>query len=90
MWQRRQLRQTIISTGCVGALFGVLPVLALLASSLEHQHHSNHSRPLIAQALELGLLFFGCILFCVIIFGLLPMAVQYCFVWMVRRWTGRA
>ena len=90
MWQRRQLRQTIISTGCVGALFGILPLLALLVSSVEHQHLPSHSRPLMAQALDLGLLFAGSVLFCIITFGLVPMAVQYCFIWMVRRWTGRA
>jgi hypothetical protein len=90
MWQRRQLRQTIISTGCVGALFGILPILGLLASRSELQHLPSHSRPLFAQAIDLGLLFVGSVLFCIIVFGLLPMAVQYVFIWMVRRWSGRA
>lgn len=90
MWQREQLRQTIISTGCVGALFGILPVLGLLAFRSEYQRFPTYSRPLIAQALDVGVLFFGSVLFCVVVFGLLPMALQYCFIWVVRRWTGRA
>jgi len=90
MWQREQLRQTIISTSCVGALFGILPVLGLFAFRSEYQRFPTYSRPLIAQALDVGFLFIGSVLFCVVVFGLLPMALQYCFIWVVRCWTGRA
>lgn len=90
MWQREQLRQTIISTGSVGALFGILPVLGLLAFRSEYQRFPSCSRPLIAQVFDVGLLFFGSVLFCIVVFGLLPMALQYCFIRVVRRWTGRS
>ena len=90
MWQREQLRQTVISTGCVGALFGILPALGLFAFRSEYQRLPSYSRPLIAQALDVGLLFIGSVLFCVFVFGLLPMALQYFFIWVVRRWAGRA
>jgi len=90
MWQREQLRQTIISTGSVGALFGILPVLGLLAFRSEYQRFPSCSRSLVAQVFDAGLLFFGSVLFCIVVFGLLPMALQYCFIRVVRRWTGGA
>jgi hypothetical protein len=41
------------------------------------------------MSLDLGLIFFGCIAFCILCFGLVPMALQHGFVYIVRRWTGR-
>lgn len=90
MWQRDQLRQTIISTGCVGAVFGFLPVLGLIVFRSEYGRVATHSRSLITQAFDLGFLFIGSVLFCIVFFGLLPMAFQYGFIWVVRRWTGRS
>ena len=90
MWQRRQLKQTIISTGAVGAVFGALPTLGLIAFRSDYGATSAQARPLVLQALDLGFVFFGSIAFCIAVFGLLPMALQYAFVWLVRRWTGRA
>ena len=70
-------------------MFGALPLLGLIVFGSAHTHARAPSQPLIYQAIDLGLLFFGCVLFCIVIFGLLPMALQYGFVWLVRRWTGR-
>ena len=83
-------RQTIIGTGVVGAVFGAMPVLALLFSAFTHGLGSEPSRSLLAMSLDLGLIFFGCIAFCILCFGLVPMALQHGFVYIVRRWTGRA
>ena len=87
---KAQFRQTIISTGAVGAVFGIVPVLGLLAFRSDYSHIPGQSRPLFAMAIDLGLMFFASIAFCILFFGLLPMAVQQGFVWLVRRWTGRA
>ena len=89
MWQRNQLKQTIISTGCIGAMFGALPVLGLMVFRSDYTHATAPSRTFIYQAVDLSLLFFGCVLFCIVVFGLLPMSLQYGFIWLVRRWTGR-
>ena len=89
MWQRSQLKQTIISTGCIGAMFGALPLLGLIVFRSAHIHAMPPFQPLIYQAIDLVLMFFGCVLFCIVVFGLLPMSLQYGFVWLVRRWTGR-
>lgn len=86
---RRQLRQTIISTGVVGAIFGLVPVLAIVAFESEYGRHAASARPLLAQAFDLGLVLLGGIAFCIVFFGLVPMAIQHVFVWLVRRWTGR-
>jgi hypothetical protein len=88
MWQRRQLRETIISTGVVGAVIGALPALSLVASRSEYAHPAAQVRPLVLLAMDVGLVFLGSIAFCIVVFGLLPMALQYAFVWCVRRWTG--
>ena len=87
---KAQFRQTIIGTGVVGAVFGAMPVLALLFSAFTHGLGSEPSRSLLAMSLDLGLIFFGCIAFCILCFGLVPMALQHGFVYIVRRWTGRA
>ena len=87
---KAQFRQTIISTGVVGAVFGAVPVLVLLVSFFTHGRTPAPSRPLLAMSLDLGLIFIGCMAFCILFFGLVPMAVQHAFVYVVRRWTGRA
>ncbi len=89
MIDKAQLRQTIISTGTVGAVLGVLPVLAMLALR-GHSRFPAPPRSLISQAFDLGLVFVASVCFCIFFFGLLPMAFQHGFVWLVRRWTGRA
>lgn len=87
--EKRQLRQTIISTGIVGAIFGLVPVLAILAFESEHGRHAAPARTLLIQALDLGLVVVASAAFCIMCFGLLPMALQHGFVWLVHRWTGR-
>ena len=69
---KAQFRQTIIGTGVVGAVFGAMPVLALLFSAFTHGLGSEPSRSLLAMSLDLGLIFFGCIAFCILCFGLVP------------------
>ena len=86
--EKRQFRQTIISTGVVGALFGLVPVLAMLALESEHGRQAVPARSLLIQALDLGLFVVASVVFCILCFGLLPMALQHGFVWLVRRWTG--
>lgn len=89
MWQKRQLKQTIIGTGVVGAIVGVLPALGLIAFRADYGAAAAQARPLVLQVLDLGLVFLGSVVFCIAVFGLLPMALQYAFAWCVRRWTGR-
>ena len=85
-----QFKQTLISTGCVGAVFGVIPALAVVAFPSDYATNAAQSTSFTDQAVGLALVFVGSILFCFVFFGLLPMALQYAFVWLVRRWTGRA
>ena len=87
--EKRQLRQTIISTGVAGAIFGLVPVLAILAFASEYGRHAAPARSLLFQALDLGLVVVASVGFCIFCFGLLPMALQHGFVWLMRRWTGR-
>jgi len=87
---KAQFRQTIVSTGAVGAVFGILPVLGALAWRSEYSRNSGPPSSFLSQAFDLGLVFLASIAFCILFFGLLPMAVQHGFVWVVRRWTGRA
>ena len=89
MIDKAQLRQTIISTGAIGALLGVLPVLASLAFR-GYSRFPAPPRSLISQIFDLGLVIVASVCFCIFFFGLLPMAFQHGFVWLVRRWTGRA
>ena len=88
-FDKAQLRQTIISTGVVGAVFGLVPVLAIVAFESEYGHHAAPERSLLIQVLDLGLVLVASVAFCIFCFGLLPMALQHGFVWLVRRWTGR-
>ncbi|MBX3712245.1 MAG: hypothetical protein KF800_09825 [Lysobacter sp.] len=87
---KAQFRQTIISTGAVGAVFGILPVLGAFAWRSEYSRNPGPPPSLFSLAFDLGLVFIASVAFCILFFGLLPMAVQHCFVWAVRRWTGRA
>lgn len=86
-WRRHQLRQTLVGTGVVGAVIGVVPWLALLL--LGSGRTAAHARPLLLQALDAGLFVLTCVVVCIVAFGLLPMLVQYAFVGAMRRWTGR-
>jgi len=87
--EKRQLRQTIISTGVVGAIFGLVPVLAIVAFESEYGRHAAPERSLLIQALDLGLVVVASAAFCILCFGLVPLALQHGFVWLVRHWTGR-
>ena len=89
MIDKAQLRQTIISTGTIGAVLGVLPALAMLALR-GHDLLPAPPRSIISQVFDLGLVFVASVCFCIFFFGLLPMVFQHGFVWLVRRWTGRA
>ena len=93
MWQKEQLRQTIISTGAVGAFFGLLFALASVA------FYSEQGRaialgygpvPWTTYAEHAAAAFVISVIGCILVFGLLPMALQYVFAWLVRLWTGRA
>ena len=88
-WKSSQVRQTIISTGSVGAFFGAVPTLAWLLSR-SRGNAFPQGWNLVVQAFDLLLFFCGSIAVCILIFGLLPMALQCMFVTMVRHWTGRA
>ena len=90
MSQRDQFRQTIVSTGCVGALFGILPALASLAIRSERVHAGPGPIFTVAAVTDFAAMFAGSVIFCIVVFGLVPMAVQHGFVWFVRRWSGRA
>ena len=87
---KAQLRQTIISTGAVGAVFGILPVLGTLAWRSEYSRNPSPSPSFLSLAFDLGLVFVASVAFCILFFGLLPMMVQHGFAWVARRWTGRA
>ena len=83
-WQRRQLRQTIIGTGVVGAVVGGLPLLAAFLLAFGRTTAVPVRSPIL-QMLDAGLF----VMACIAVFGLLPMLVQYVFIHVVRRWTGR-
>jgi len=87
-WQRRQLRQTIIGTGVVGAVVGGLPLLAAFLLAFGRTTAVPVRSPML-QMLDAGLFVMACVMACIAVFGLLPMLVQYVFIHMVRRWTGR-
>lgn len=89
MWQRHQFRQTVIATGVVGAVVGLLPWLAMLVLESGGRGGPPHARPLLLQALGAGVFVLACVIGCVVVFGLLPMALQYAFIRGVRWWTGR-
>jgi hypothetical protein len=90
MSQRDQLRQTIISTGCVGAFFGLLPAFASLALRSERGHAETSSLFTVAAVLDFGITFAVSVVFCIVAFGLVPMTIQQGFVWLARHWSGRA
>lgn len=88
-WQRDQLRQTVIATGVVGAAVGVLPWVGMLVLGAGSRMGAVHARPWLAQLLDAGLFVLMCVVCCVVVFGLLPMALQYAFICGMRWWTGR-
>ncbi len=83
-----QVRQTIISTASVGAIFAFLSYI--FAFYAFRSDYPNQKLSLISEAGEFAIYFIICVLFCVFVFGLLPMAIQNCFIWLVRRWKSRA
>lgn len=89
MWQGRQLRQTVIATGVVGAVVGTLPWLGMLAFDAIGRSGAIHTRPLLPQLAEATAFVLACMVGCIVLFGLLPMALHYAFIRGVRWWTGR-
>lgn len=89
MQQTHQFKQTLISTAAVGALMGAVPVLALLLLPARSRLPVAPSATLLMHGLDLVMMFLGCVVFTVVVFGLVPMAMQYLFVRAVRAWTGR-
>ncbi len=88
-WQRRQLRQTIIGTGAVGLIIGLLPLAGILLLGSRRVVVADHVAPLSLQVLDGVLFLLASVVFCIVVFGLLPMALQYAFLRGVRWWTGR-
>ncbi|KAF1727437.1 hypothetical protein [Pseudoxanthomonas japonensis] len=89
IWQRRQLRQTLIGTGVVGAVIGVAPLLLAFVLGSGRVAMGGHARPLSLLAVDAVLFVVVAVVFCMVVFGLLPMAVQYAFIRGARWWTGR-
>jgi hypothetical protein len=73
----------------VGAVIGVLPWLAMLVLGSRGRAGAVPARPLLLQLWEAGLFVLVCVVGCVVLFGLLPMALQYAFIRGARWWTGR-
>lgn len=90
MLDKTQLRQTIVSTVFVGAVFSIFPILAVLAFRSDYGHAEDASHLLFSLAFDLGFMFLANITFCVFFFGLLPMALHHAFRCVVRRWTGHS
>ncbi|KAF1721237.1 hypothetical protein CSC75_07395 [Pseudoxanthomonas wuyuanensis] len=90
MIDKVQFKQTIIGTASVGAVVGILPVLGSIAIRSERVAGPDSFYGWLVYALNLAGVFVGCIVFCVTLFGLLPMVLQHRFVKLVRLWTGRA
>ena len=89
MWQWHQLRQTVIATGAVGVVVGAVPWLGLLALDAVGRSGAIHARPLLPQLAEAAAFVLACMVGCIVLFGLLPMALQYAFIRGARWWTGR-
>jgi hypothetical protein len=89
IWQWRQLRQTVIATGVIGAVVGALPWLGMLVFDTGGRSGVVHARPLLSQLVEAAAFVLACVVGCVVLFGLLPMALQYAFIRGVQWWTGR-
>ena len=88
-WQRRQLGQTIIGTGVIGLIIGLLPLMGVLVLGSRRIVVADHARPLLLHMLDGVLFLLASVVFCIVLFGLLPMALQYAFIRGVRWWTGR-
>lgn len=84
-----QFKQTVISTACVGALVGLLPVLGGIALRSERDAGPHDFSGWLNLLINLAGILVGCVASSVVLFGLLPMAIQYGFVKLARRWTGR-
>ena len=93
-WIGPQLRQTIVSTGVVGACFGVVTVLGLLLVG------SGSDARLIAQgitpphwsavAFQLASLFLAMTVGSIVLFGLLPAIIGRLIGFLARRTRGDA
>lgn len=88
----RQLQQTLVGTGAVSAVLGLLILLAGFAVSSDTGRAaasgpgSIHWTLVVRDAIAVML---ACVGGCVVLFGLLPMALVRSFAWAMRRWTGR-
>ena len=91
MLDKMQLRQTLISTAFVGAVFGIFPMLAVLAFRSDYGHAEDASHSPFSLVFDLGFMLLANITFCVFFFGLLPMALHHAFRCVVQcHWTGHS
>ena len=90
MIDKMQFKQTIISTAFIGTIAGILPVLGSIAVRSERVAGPESFSSWLVYALSLAGVFLGCVIFCVALFGLLPMLLQHGFIKLARLWTGRA
>ena len=86
---REQFKQTVIGTASVGAVLGILPMLGSLAVRSEWAAGSDGPWAWMGHAVSLAGVLAGSVLFCVVVFGLLPMLLQAGFVKLGRMWTGQ-
>ena len=83
-----QVRQTIISTASVGAIFAFISYI--FAFYAFRSDYPNQKLSLISEVGDFAIYFIICVLFCIFAFGLFPMAIQNCFIWLAHRWKSRA
>ena len=88
-WKRRQLRQTLIATGVVGAVIGLVPLLVGVLLAPTRIFAGDQIRPVSLQLMDGALFLLASIVFCVVVFGLLPMVLHIAFIRCTRWWTGR-
>ncbi|AWV08828.1 hypothetical protein [Marilutibacter maris] len=87
---RAQFRQTIICTAAVGAVLGLVPALGSIAIRSERVAGPEGFLDWLLYAMNLAGVLVGSVIFCVLVFGMLPMLLQAGFVKLARLWTGRA
>jgi len=79
----------LIGTCVVGAAIALVPLVLILVLESGRIALGDHARPLPLQATDAALFVASSMVFCMVVFGLLPMALQYAFIRGVRWWTGR-
>ena len=89
----KQLGQTIISTGVVGGCFGLVLLLVSISFYFNQGRHVAFGYGSVHWIVYLGqgaFLFLASIVFCVLVFGLFPAAIQYFLLRFARNRDGRA